>query len=158
MPRQLLRDKPIATLRTFARRLGWSPLRCRQQRFEDQKPLTTWYVSGNNDGSRNAMFLQINECPIGQTAAYTAAVYAIRYRICSGWHAVRLNKDSDQIRDEAERLDPWRHHRWFQSVANRRQYRIAHPECTGWSWKRVRHERPPYVVVDAIRCITARSV
>ena len=159
MLRKLPRDKPIAALRTFARRLGWSQLRCYQHLWEERNLLITWYESGNNDGSlRSDLFLQINESPIGQTATYTAAVYAIRYHICTGWHSMKLGPDAQPLASEVERLDSWLHRRWFESLANRRQYRGMHPECTGWSWKRIRHERLPYDVVDATHCITARRV
>jgi len=111
--------------------------------------LITWYESGNNDGSRSDLFLQINESPIGQTATYAAAVYAIRYHICTGWHSMKLGPNAQPLDSEVERLDSWLHRRWFESLANRQQYRMMHPECTGWSWKRIRHERLPYDVVDA---------
>jgi hypothetical protein len=141
MPRKLPRDKPIAALRTFARRLGWSQLRCYQHLWEERNLLITRYESGNNDGSRSDLFLQINESPLGQTATYTTAVYAIRYQICTGWHSMKLGPDAQPLDSEIERLDSWLHRRWFESLANRRKYRRMHPECTGWSWKRIRHER-----------------
>lgn len=158
MPRISPRDKPIAELRTFARRLGWPQLRRYQHLCEERTLLVTWYESGDSDGSRSDLFLQINECPIGQTATYTAAVYAIRYRICTGWHSVQLGPDAHRLECEVERLDHWLHRRWFKAPANRREYRKLHPECSGWSWKRIRHEPLAYDVVDAARCITARSV
>jgi hypothetical protein len=149
--------KPIAALRAFARRLGWPALRCHQHVWEDGNLLVTWYESGKTDGSRNDLFLQINECPIGQTATYTAAVFAIRYRICTGWHSMRLERDGNGHLREADRLEPWLHRRWFESLLNRREFRRLHPECSGWSWKRVREERLPYEVVDAENCVTART-
>ena len=158
MPRISPRDKPIAWLRTFTRQLGWSRLRSNQHLLEERKQLVRWYQSGDSNCSRNNLFLQINECPIGQTATYTAAVYAIRYRICTGWHSLELGPDAHHLEREVERLDHWLHRRWFDSPANRREYRKMHPECSGWSWKRIRHESLPYEVVDAARCITARSV
>jgi hypothetical protein len=158
MARKPTQAKPIAALRAFARRLGWSPLRRFQHASENGNLLITWYESGNNHGSRNDLFLQINECPIGQTATYTMAVYAIRYRICTGWHSMKLARDARRLDCEAERLDSWLHRRWFESPANRRQYRTMHPECSGWSWKRIRSERLPYQVVDAANCIIGRSV
>lgn len=29
------------------------------------------------------------------------------------------------------------------------EYPMGHPECTGWSWKRIRNEQLPYQVVYA---------
>jgi hypothetical protein len=103
------------------------------------------------------LFLQINECPIGQTTTYTAAVYAIRYRIYTGWHSLKLPCDVHCVDREADRLDSWLHARWFESLVSRRQFRTLHPECSAWSWKRIGQESPPYEVVDAARCVTIRS-
>ncbi len=158
MPRKAPQDKPLASLRTFARQLGWLHLRWYQHQLEPNE-FVTWYESGKSEGSRNDLFLQINECPIGQTTTYAAAVYAFRYRICTGWHSMTLWPDAGRIRCETERLQPWLHRSWFQSLANRRQFRQMHPECCEWSWKRIkRFDRLPYEVVDAARGITARSL
>lgn len=148
--------KPLASLKRFSLNLGWPRLRLRQQVLDDGKAIT-WYVAGKAEGSRGDLFLQINECPIGQTSTYTAAVYAIRYGLCSGWHSMRLSADAARHEREVERLDAWLHRRWFDTLAGRRQYRSLRPECTGWSWSRIGRERLPYEVVDARRCITART-
>lgn len=158
MPRTGPRDKPIAALQSFARRLGWQRLKCFQHVLEEQNELITWYESEQANGLRGDPFLQINECPIGQAMTYTVAVYAIRYRICTGWHSMKLGLDAHSLDCEAKRLHSWFHRRWFETLTNRRHYRKAHPECTGWSWKRIRSDRLPYEVVDAAHCITVRSV
>jgi hypothetical protein len=158
VPRKPLRDKPIAALRTLTRRLGWSQLRWYQHLWVERNLLITLYESGENDGEPSDLFLQINEYPIGQTATYTMAVFAIRYRICTGWHSMKLVRDARSLDCEVERLVSWFHRSWFESSANRREYRKMHPECTGWSWKRIRNEPLPYQVVDADHYITERSV
>lgn len=150
-------DKPLAELRRFARQLGWRNLRMRQHIVQRDGRLITWYVAGQAEGLRDDPFLQINECPIGQTASYTAAVYAIRYRICSGWHSMRLTPSGHCDDSEVERLDAWLHRRWFEALAGRRAYRAVHAECTGWSRARSRRERLPYEVVDAMNCLTGRT-
>ena len=99
---------------------------------------------------------QINECPIGQTKTYVAAVYALRYRIYTGWHPFRLKPDGHCDADDLARLDGWLHRRWFDSLAGRREFRKLHPECSGWTWKRIGRERAPYEVIDAERCIVGR--
>lgn len=148
-------DKPLGSLKQLAFKLGWPRLRLRQHVFDDGKTIA-WYVAGNAEGSRHDLFLQINECPIGQTVTYTAAVYAVRYGLCSGWHSVTLSTDPTHNDAEVKRVDAWLHRRWFDTLAGRRQYRSRHPECTGWSWSRIARERLPYEVVDAHRCVTAR--
>ena len=64
-------------------------------------------------GGRNDLFLQINESPPGQTATYAAAVYAIRYRIFTGWHKFRLSDSDDDLRREMARLAAWLAWEWF---------------------------------------------
>lgn len=143
MANRILDDKPVAALRTFARKLGWPSLRSCQHTIEacDTYPdglLLTWYESGLAKGLRSDLFLHMNESPIGQTSSYEVAVFAIRFRLFSGWHAMRLA--DGQLHDDAEveRLDPWVHRRWFHTLPSRRQFREMHPECVGYSWKRFR--------------------
>jgi hypothetical protein len=112
--------------------------------------LITWYEAGKSEGSRDDFFLQINECPIGQTTTYTAAVYAI----CTGWHSMHLAPDGSCDESEVARLDAWLNRRWFETLRNRREFRKLHPECAGWSWTRIGRERLPYEVIDAENCIT----
>jgi hypothetical protein len=69
---------------------------------------------------------------------YTGAVYAIRYRIVSGWHKLRLFANHDDLRCEAVRLEPWLAWNWFATAEKRREYRLAHPECAGQSWRTVK--------------------
>ncbi len=149
--------KPLAALQDFVHRLGWPKLRCWQHVTEPTKVQVTWYESGEADGTRDDLFLQINECPIGQAWTYVAGVYAIRYRICTGWHSMRLTTDLRCDASEADRLDGWLHRRWFDTLADRRQFRRLHPECSGWTRKRLRNERLPYEVSDAERCIISRT-
>jgi hypothetical protein len=142
-------SKPLPALRSFSRKLGWKSLRI-QQHFssvDDQRqfgvePVITWYVTGQFDGKPSDFFFQINEHPIGQTETYCAAVYAMRFRICSGWHTFRIAVD-----DEAElaRLEPWLHRRWFESLTARREYRRIHPECATYSWTRIQKDGPPFM-------------
>lgn len=143
------RHKPLSALSLFALKLGWPDLRCWQQAFENDGATVTWYEARESEGARGDLFLQINECPIGQTATYTAAVYAIRYRICTGWHAMKLTPDGRCDDIEVKRLDSWLHRRWFDTPDNRRAFRRLHPECSGWTSKRIREEGFPYGVVDA---------
>jgi hypothetical protein len=141
-------DKPVEWLRRFSRRLGWARLRCRGHMWKEQGLLITWYESGVSGGSRSHFCFQINESPIGQTSKYSAAVYAIRYRICTGWHSFSLGLNASCIRLEADRLHTWLHRSWFDSPASRRRYRHMHPECCGWTWRRIREDRLPYEIGD----------
>lgn len=79
------RTKAFSALRRFANRLGWSGLRRHRHVFERDPAEIIWYDTRDDNGFADDIFLQINECPLGQTISYTTAVYAIRYRLCTGW-------------------------------------------------------------------------
>lgn len=94
-----------------------------------------WYESG----SMANILLQINSDP-----SYHAAIFAIRYRICPGWHAFSLSRSEKRQQSEAQRLESWLGRRWFESLDLRREYRRMHPECAGYSFKKLREVGPPY--------------
>jgi hypothetical protein len=149
-----LSAKPISNLTQFAATLGWSDLRTFQHSIDEkavspQPFLVTWYESGHSERDRSDFFLQINEAPSGQVVTYAGAVYAIRYRIFTGWHAFTLFDETDQLTAEAERVDRWLHRRWFETISMRRQFRNDHPECAGYSWSRIRKEGPPYALPES---------
>jgi hypothetical protein len=141
-------DKPFIALQKFARLLGWSPLRVYQHTITDDPTTTysyvvTWYESGDSGNPRTDCFLQFNESPIGQTTKYQGAVYAIRYRLCTGWHDFTLHRNERRLVAEAARLERWLSREWFNSYEGRTQFRQLHPECTGFSWKKIREVGPP---------------
>jgi hypothetical protein len=143
-------EKPALALIRFAAALGWTKLRRHEnlvdgERTPPQPYLITWCVSGVNEGNHDDLFLQINESPIGQIVTYEAAVYAMRYRLCSGWHGFTRFEAESEILAEVARLDAWLHKRWFEDAVLRRQYRAAHPECAGYSWKRIQEHGPPHL-------------
>ncbi len=154
-------NKPFVSLRRFASQLGWRPLRVFRHRIDDDQDapepyVITWYESGDCGNPRTDCFLQINECPIGQAVTYAAAVYAIRYRLCTGWHPFRIHANEERQAAEVQRLRPWLHREWFDSLVKRREFRKLHPECVGYSWRQVREAGPPYEVIDAAGCVTRR--
>ena len=143
----------MEVLRAFANDLGWSDLRQHRHAIEDCETSIIWYESGESRGSRQDLFLQIKPCPPGQSRTFTAAVFAIRYSICTGWHPLTLDAEQRNPQREAERLEGWLHRRWFESPRSRKQFRVMHPECAGWSWTRLRQEQPPCVVMGpAVNC------
>lgn len=142
-------DKPRAQLEKWIRLLGWRcRLRMYQHVVENDAPPTlrgkviTWYEAGKANCGRTDCFLQINEHPLGQVISYNACVYAVRYRICTGWHEFRLYSTDEGLRREAERLRKWLDWKWFSSLDGRRTFRKSHPECVGYGWKRIADEGP----------------
>jgi hypothetical protein len=90
------------------------------------------------------LFLQINQAPNGQAINYVGAVYAMRYGICTGWHAFKLFAGAQQMAAEAAKVEDWLHRRWFETPDMRREFRQLHPECSNYSWSRIQQQGPPY--------------
>jgi hypothetical protein len=148
MPRKT--DELRAQLEKWIRLLGWrSRLRKYQHVVDDDASprlrgkVITWYTAGKSTGGRDDCFLQINEAPQGHSAWHEASIYAIRYRIFTGWHRFRLCWTEAKLREEAERLDEWLHWRWFAGLEGRRTFRQAHPKCVGYTWTKIAKEAPP---------------
>lgn len=144
-------EKPVVRLRKFVRLLGWrTPLRRYEHRIGADAPpvnlrgrVIRWYETGVSNGGKLDCFLTINEAPQGPTLTYAGAVYAIRYRLCTGWHGFRLFATDVDLETEATRLAPWLAHEWFATLEKRRAFRQAHPECVGFTWRRIVNEGPP---------------
>jgi hypothetical protein len=121
-------------LKQFAAMLGWRSLREFRHIIKEDAPgisagtLIRWYESGSIDH----MFLQINELP-----PYQAAVYAMRYRLCTGWHAFKLYPGARMQAKEAARLEEWLHRKWFTTIERRREFRRRHPECCNYTWRKI---------------------
>jgi hypothetical protein len=150
---ELRRTAAYETLKVFARQWGWKPLRNRSFKIDLHKSgmrrSIVYYYAGRDDWSRRDVFyLQINECPIGQQRQYSAAVYAPRYGLCSGWHCFRLSKrQPDRERIESLIDVVGRHH--FVSPAARRAFRKMYPECAGFPRRRPPRFGAPHLIVDA---------
>ena len=133
-----------AQLRRFASMLGWSSLKKYRHVIRDSSagvPLgtvITWYESGDF----NRVLFQVNMTP-----SLHAAVFATRFRVCTGWHKFRLSSKATDLRKEAERLRDWFAHDRFVTAEGRRKFRKQHPECAGYTVKRLRTAGPPYEYV-----------
>jgi hypothetical protein len=152
------RGDPLPRLRRMAERLGWENLRRhRHDRSNDALGTITWYESGPGPTAFTRTFLQINESPIGRNDQYLACVYALRSRLCSGWHFFRLPGDKNEFEECVEQLRPWVSREHFCTVAGRREYRKAHPETTGYTLQFLRRNGEPYVLFDGDAGITCRN-
>ncbi len=135
------REEVFDRLLLWTKLLGWSDLKTQEHVVKNSSEgarkgkIIRWYECGSHDN----VLLQINECP-----QYSAAVYAIRYRICTGWHIFYPYKNVSKLRKEAERLREWFWVGWFSTVQNRRAFRRRHPECARYSWRRIREEGLPH--------------
>lgn len=127
----------LPALRRFAIGLGWKDLELRQFGFVDKKTDTAVITTHYESRDRSAELL-IREFPRGQYLVYQVAVYAIRYRLFSGWHDTRLTRRIECDQHEVRRLAPWVHRRHFSTARGRERYRLLHPECRGFTWDRIR--------------------
>ncbi len=123
-------------LSVFASALGWKKLTLRQHQVDDRSVIT-WFETGSADD----IMLQINKIP-----CYAVAVFAVRYRICTGWHRVHVERTEHSMHKEAQRLREWFDRKWFDSLEGRRTFRRNHPECSEYSWRKLRENGPPYQV------------
>ena len=133
----------VAALTTW---LGWgAPLECTLSDTQDgisRETSVYWYQCKKSDGT----WLQVNFAPVGQFQTVSAAVYAIRYRICTGFHVVPDGMPGQWKSVERRRVRRYlsRHH--VTSRRGRSRFRRANPECYGWTWPRLRGVKLPHDV------------
>lgn len=142
-------------IRVFVHDLGWP----KPRRFvkllgfdkpKSQEMSTVWYESGEIGNNRTDSFLQVSELGNERnTLLCSAAIYAPRFRVCTGWHSVQLNASSPK--EESKRLAIWLHRSNIVSYRSRRAFRRMHPEIIGYSWKTIRDFGPPYLVQLQVR-------
>lgn len=136
-------------IRRFIRLLGWPrPTYGRHVVRGSLEPkqdgmILRWYDSGNYDYALLEINLQPN---------VRACVFAIRYRLCTGWYEISPLISDHCLQNEVQRLDEYLAYKWFSSNKNRHRYRLLHPECSGWTWKRLRSESPPFYPAS-LQCI-----
>lgn len=133
----------LSRLRLFSRTLGWPPVSRVKKSINGR--VIYFYEVGQTTLGRDHFALTIHACNLDDSRCdYSAAVYAIRYRICSGSHVLSIPDKSSAIR-EAQRLDVWLGNHWFSDRVSRRAYRNLHPECAGYSWATLRRSHLPYI-------------
>ena len=116
----------------LASSLGWPELRSLQHELRDGA-LVRWFESGCRDHIR----LQINHHPHGQNQTFNAIVFALRFRLCSGWHQFQLPSHPPHLTEEVERVRTWLDFSWYATDGKRREFRKLHPECAGMTWSRL---------------------
>jgi hypothetical protein len=128
-------DSESSELRALAETLGWSGLHRLTHDDSEIAATVCWYEAGDIE----ELLLQINVKP-----CHCAAVYAIPYGLCTGWHAIRGLGSPPCIGDEAARLDAWLHRRWFATAEGREAFQQQHPECVGYDQARIARGDLPY--------------
>lgn len=130
-----MRHEVVYGIDRFYADLGWP----RPKRFsltlprsERRQPLVEkifWYESGDRD----SYVLQVNTYP-----KWYAAVFAIRFRIFTGWHKIPKLPAMRFPKSQLDLAIELFHASHFASVTGRRQYRIDHPESMGFTWTKIR--------------------
>jgi hypothetical protein len=87
------------------------------------------------------IYVQINPQTDQHPRLFAMNIYAIRYRLCTGWQGFLLDRNQGQ---EVLIQWPWLHSSNFETLRSRRVFRTTNPECHGYSWRRVRDSGPPY--------------
>lgn len=138
-------ERQLILLSELVSKLGWPKLRRFRHTFgsnpRDKNALTvTWYESGKTGGFRTDFYLKVIRFPADQDKAntYEAAVFAIRYRICTPWQSFKLQSNEVRQAVELKRLRPWLARQNFDSLKARNEFRKLRPECTGYSWRKIR--------------------
>lgn len=135
-------------VRAFARLLGWPRAREERHRIEHAGAARIggaeliWYESAITP----EVYLQVTTL-----GGMKAAVIAVRYRLHTGFHDISLPASLGGICGEAARLGGLLAAVWFQEPKGRSAFRRLHPECTGWTWKRLRAGELPKMEGKGVR-------
>lgn len=127
----------LQRLQRVATQLGWGSLTVCEHIHAPQR--IRWYEAGEDECG-----LMITQAPLGQDETFAACVFAIRYRLCSGYHLFPLPSAAFAATHQP-RLHLWLAQSWFEDLDARRSYRRAHPECAGFTWRRLRECQAPYL-------------
>jgi hypothetical protein len=141
-------DSRQALIGDFIRALAWKKARRLQHtlKLDGGQQTIVWYETEKIGDNRTDCFLQVNELGHDKNSLYcSAAIYAPRFRICTGWHGVKLTVGCPPAQ-EAMRVCDWLHWQNMSSYRGRRAFRRRHPEAVGYSWAAIRSYGPPYRV------------
>lgn len=89
--------------------------------------------------ARLGLKLQIN-CMPRSNVKYTLCVYALRFRICSGWRGVKLHADPRRRQAEIDRILPYYEFANFTDANRRKAYRLRYPYVRGYTAARISAE------------------
>lgn len=146
----------MLVIKTWA---GWDAEQVELGVYHDLGKQYAFGIIGFHDGSGNDLFLQFNQvyCSdlLDDSICIAAAVYAMRFNVCSGWFPFVLNH-TNFFPLLSSSLD-YLHLRNFTSSHAAQTYCTLFPECGGYSWEKVRSFGVPYSVVSQQRALTWRN-
>ena len=125
--------KPLTAVQALAKQLGWNGLQLWRQDFDDREAIH-WYQTTDMK-----FWLFISEYPFGQDEIFSATVYAVRYRICSGHHRFSLSDPG-----AVTKLMPWTKRQLFRIPAWRRELRRRYPNFVMHRRNKIGWSHPPF--------------
>jgi hypothetical protein len=134
----------FSRLQRFCGELGWeAPLvmhRTSTEFHDRQKPSLTRYFYTMYE-TNSPIYVQINPQTDQHPRLFAMNIYAMRYRLCTGWHGFMIDRNQSK---EIPRVLPCLHAMNFTTQAGRALLRRTNPECTDYTWQRIRDSGPPY--------------
>lgn len=137
--RQAIPDPSVfESLAAFAATLGWQRLIQHSHTFKDRsageqfgRTVFRWQARGSR-----GLFFHACCAPIGQFRVFNVAVYALAFRMHSGFHRVRV--DGRGVAPPIAALTPHLAYQAFATAAGRLAYRQAFPDRCSATWRRLR--------------------
>lgn len=130
--------------------VGWDTEEFELGGYDDHGNRYAFGIVGLHDGSGNDLFLQFNQvyCSdlLDDSICIAAAVYAMRFNVCSGWFPFVLNNTN--FIPLLSLGSDYLHFRNFTDSQAAQTYCKTFPECGGYSWEKVRTLGVPYSVVS----------
>ena len=142
--RPLSPNEAFTKLRRLCMELGWNaPLvthRTPSESPDQRQPslMRYFYTMYEMD---SPIYLQINPQTDLHPRLFAISIFALRYRICTGWHGFIMDRN---VKREITRMSQWAHASLFATGQSRRAFRESNPECCGYTWKSVRDSGVPY--------------
>ncbi len=142
--RPLSPSEAFTKLRRFCLGLGWdAPLvanRTPEELHDRGKHslMRYFYTMYETD---SPICLQINPQTDLHPRLFAISIFALRYRICTGWHGFMLDRN---MKREIVDVSRWAHASLFETVGSRKAFRESNPECCDYTWKRIRDFGGPY--------------
>ena len=123
----------VETMYKLMNELNWPHLRPEEAKVNGTT--VVWFASESDHGVK----FQVNTMPV-----WAAGVYAFRFRIITGFHAVHIGVTDTELARELWRLKDWLHADLFLTIDGRRRFRKLHPECSGYTQKAYAERGLPY--------------
>ena len=121
----MFNERDTVAIARWGQNLGWLDIKLRKHPYKGD--FIYWFEAGSLD----SVFFEINFLPVVQ-----AAVYAIPYRICTGWHEIPreiFETVFDRNSSEQKKFS-FLERKCYSSKEERRLLILKYPEFYGFQW------------------------